>query len=130
MPYHLYRHGLLQRTISCRDTACFYWFSPRHVEQYQKRRWVPHYESVDQVPHEPPAFNRWNVPDFQMRYQAVVNFGFDQMILPIFNKYNHEWNGPPVNYLTADSLLEIARELSGRFQLVYFRPTTQICVRR
>lgn len=124
--YHLHRHGLLRRTISCIDTRCFYWFSPDHHERYTRRVASDHFRSIDQVPHQPPAWNRWKVPDFQSQYESCLRFDFDRPILPIFNKYNNERNGIAENFLSRDVLRHLIDRLSSRFQIVYFRPVDEV----
>ena len=124
--YHLHRKGLLTKTVSCQDTSCFYWFSPNHVEAYEKRQWVADYPCIAQHPHDAPDFDRWMVPDFQLRYHGQVDFGFDKPPLLIFNKYNSEWHGPPVNFLSKGWLQSFAEATQDRFQIVYCRPTSKI----
>ncbi|NND98456.1 MAG: hypothetical protein HKN47_14140 [Pirellulaceae bacterium] len=124
--YHLHRRGLLTKTISCRDTKCFYWFSDNHEERYQRRDWVAHYPCIAQTPHQTPDFSRWTVPDFRGHYRGQVDFGFQRPLLLVFNKYNGEWFGPPVNYLSKDQLVGLADWARDRYQMVYFRPTRKI----
>ena len=124
--YHLHQQGLLKQTISCRDTECFYWFSPQHREKYKRRSWVADYPSISQRPHELPDFSRWDVPDFAARYANHVDFGFGLPLLLVFNKYNSEWGGPPVNYLSKEFLVQLSEWAAGRMQVVYFRPTVKI----
>ena len=124
--YHLQQRGLLTGTISCRDTRCFYWFSPDHQEHYQRRQWVPHYPTIDQHPHQSPEFSRWTVPNFVAQYGGKMESALGKPIVPIFNKYNGEWDGPPVNFFSKESLLEFAQAVRSTHQVIYFRPTSQI----
>lgn len=120
--YHLSRHGLLRRTISCQDTSCFYWFSPQHIERDTHRGPVKHFASVDQVPGETPALNRWNLPDFRAQYQSRLDFGFDRMLLPLFNTRKGVSHGRPINFFSQKFLTRLAKLVQGKFQLVYFGP--------
>ena len=124
--FHLHRMGLLRKTISCRDTRHFYWFSPEHIEKYDHRKCVLEYPSIRQVAFQPPAFDRWDVPNYHARYQDLVDFGFSKPLVLVFNKYNSEWDGPPVNYLAKDRLYDFAKQVSDRYQMVYCRPTSKI----
>ena len=124
--YHLFQKGLLRQSISCCDTACFYWFSPKHIERYKKRSFIGKNYSIDQVNFAPPDFSRWQVPNFADRYKNRVEFGFSLPLLLIFNKYNVEWDGPPINYFSKEFLISVAKQLRGRMQIVYVRPTTAI----
>ncbi|TWT78835.1 hypothetical protein CA13_02320 [Planctomycetes bacterium CA13] len=120
--------GCLEKTVSCAGTRCFYWFSPNHEETYQQRRWVKRYESLNQKPHGRPEFWRWSPPNFHARYHAQIDFPFQKPLLLIFNKYNTEWNHPPINFLSVSFLQQIAKQFGDRFQIVYFRPTKNIVV--
>lgn len=124
--YHLHRMGLLTKTISCRDTRQFYWFSPEHIEAYERRKVILEFPSIGQIAFQPLAFDRWEAPDFYQRYANVVCFGFAKPLLLVFNKYNSEWDGPPINFLSKELLISIAQRVRGRYQMVYCRPTSKI----
>ncbi len=124
--YHLHRMGMLRKTISCQDTSHFYWFSPEHIEKYDRRKVVLEYPSIKQVAFDPPEFDRWDAPDFHARFRDVVDFGFSKPLLLVFNKYNSEWDGPPINYLSKESLNVIAESVRDHYQMIYFRPTSKI----
>lgn len=124
--YHLHQLGKLSQTISCRDTKCFYWFSANHIEKYKTRRYIPVLNGVNQKCYTPPDFERWNVPDFQTKFQNRVNFGFDRPLLLIFNKYNSEFDLSPINFYSKAVLIELADRFRTCFQIVYLRPTSKI----
>lgn len=126
--FHRYQTGQLKKTISCRDTECFYWFSPKHVEKYQRRQWLPRFEKIDQDPHQSPDFSRWALPDFQSEYENRGDFDWNRPPLIVFNKYNQEWDGTPINYLSTSFLLELIRATRAHYQVVYLRPTSKIVV--
>ena len=124
--YHLYKQGLLRKTVSCRDTRCFYWFSPHHEELYTSRQYVWEFPCVGQIAFDPPALDRWESPEFQTHYANRVAFNFERPLLLIFNKYNSEWARRPVNYLCRNMLAQMASDLRDHYQLVYLRPTDEI----
>ena len=41
------------------------------------------------------------------------------------NKYNQEWGGEPVNYLSIDMLRALLEMLNDRYQIIYSRPTVK-----
>ncbi len=124
--YHLAKRGCLQRTVSCLGTQCFYYFSPDHREVYDRRKLVKYLDSIAQKPHQSPAANRWEPPDFAGHYRNTVDFHFPKPPLLIFNKYNTEWDHPPVNFLSPQLLDRVVETMSERFSIVYLRPTTHI----
>lgn len=125
--YHLHQQGLLKRTRSCRDTKCFYWFSPDHIECYQQRRYVFFSNTcIAQLTNKAPDISRWLIPDFRRQYVNRIDCQFSLPTLLVFNKYNREWGGEPVNYLSKEFLLKLATWAQGRYQIVYFRPTKKI----
>jgi hypothetical protein len=124
--YHLHEQGLLEKTVSCRDTRCFYWFSPDHEERYDRRDWVTELPSIGQTAWQLPDYARWQVPDFRARWSQRYDFGFTKPLLLIFNKYNIEWSKPPINFFSREFLLTITDQLTKKFQVVYFRPTSKI----
>lgn len=128
VPYahYLAQRGLLEKTISCAGTRCFYWFSPNHQEVYNQRGWVKRYDCLKQKPHQRPEFERWQPPDFAARYAKRLQFPFQKPPLLIFNKYNVEWHHPPVNFLSLGMLRSIVAKLADQFQIVYLRPTKEI----
>lgn len=124
--YHAYLQGRLTKTISCKDTSCFYWFSPQHEERYAKRGWVDWYNRFEHAPHQPPRFDRWETPNFKAKYADKINFGFKRPVIAVFNKYNIEWDSRPTNFLPKEWLLDLADRCDDQFDIVYFRPVSQI----
>jgi len=128
IPYahHLAKQGLLERTVSCQGTKCFYFFSPDHREVYSKRHFVKHHLTIDQVPHARPRFDQWTPPDFAAQYRDVVDFHFPKPLVLIFNKFNVEWDHPPINFLSPQFLKRVTDCLRDQYTLVYLRPTSHI----
>ncbi|GAA4471645.1 hypothetical protein [Novipirellula rosea] len=124
--YHLAKIGCLQRTVSCSGTKCFYFFSPDHREVYDRRQFVKHLDSIDQRPHESPDANRWEPPNFAAHYGNKIDLSFSKPLLLIFNKYNVEWDHPPINFLSTAFLDRVVQKTQDRFSLVYLRPTSHI----
>ncbi|MFK8115543.1 MAG: hypothetical protein AB8B91_25325 [Rubripirellula sp.] len=124
--YHLFKQGLLKRTVSCKATKCFYFFSPQHNEVYDKRDFVEHFDSIAQVPHERPDFQRWEPPPLAEHYRDRIDFGFEKPPLLVFNKYNFEWYHPPINFLSRPFLERLVDSLQNEFTIIYNRPTSHI----
>jgi hypothetical protein len=127
--YWHYLNGTLQQTASCSNTKPFYFFSPDHRELYQKRVWQAGYDyfEVPNMTHSPTYdFSKWVRVPLKQHYQNSV-FVYDKPLLIIANKYNIEWDKPPVNFLDIPALDRIISTHKTDYQIVYNRPLpTQI----
>ncbi|GAB4018506.1 hypothetical protein EXU85_14385 [Spirosoma sp. KCTC 42546] len=122
--YWHYLNGTLKKTISAKGTADFYFFSPEHEERFQKRIWTEsytHYDVPNMTHSYTYSFRNWAQVPYKAHYQNDV-FVFDKPLLVIANKYNIEWDQPPINFLDIPSLERIIRTYGSRYQLIYNRP--------
>ena len=123
VPYANWLHqcGRLQKTVSSLDTRWFYPFSPAHFEGYELRRFaipeVPngnvHVSELDETRFSPPNYAGFYKNDL---------FVYSKPLCIIYNKYQTEWGGEPVNYLSVDVLETLFELLKHKFQIVYVRP--------
>lgn len=126
IPFAYWHHlnGTLNQTISCANTKPFYFFSTNHLERYDKRIWERSYGNFD-VPNmtHSPAFDysKWAAVPFKTHYQNPL-FVYDKPLLIIANKYNIEWEKPPINFLSISALDRIVSACKPHFQIVYNRP--------
>lgn len=61
-------------------------------------------------------------PDFKEKYSKYkLPFETDKEIILISNKYNTEWNSPPINYLDIPTLESLFTTLSKKYLVVYNR---------
>lgn len=131
LPFAYWHHlnGTLRQTISCTNTKPFYFFSDNHLEQYEKRVWEVGYDYYDvpNMTHSPTFdFSKWARVPLKSHYQNAV-FVFDKPLLVIANKYNIEWDEPPVNFLDIPALDRIISAYKTTHQIIYNRPlATQI----
>lgn len=127
--YWHYLNGTLKQTIGCRNTRPFYFFSPNHTEQYDKRVWEAGYGyyNVPNMTHSPTFdFSKWARVPFKSHYRNT-RFCYDKPTLIIANKYNIEWDQPPINFLDIPALDRIITACKDRYQIIYNRPlATQI----
>lgn len=122
--YNLYLKGELEETISGFDTSCIYFFSPKHTETDCNRSWgnmnklwdtnFPniriHRPQLDWELFSPPPFKEY------YKDKSIV---FEKETIVIFNRYNKEWDGPPINYLDLDTLDTLFNMLSDEYQVIY-----------
>lgn len=119
-----------------KDTKCFYFFSNEHVEtsvnrgifievkQDGKEIIRRHHHSAE-LYHTPKLdTTNWTPPPYSAYYKNDA-FVFDKPLFVISNKYNNEWNGGPVNYLSLDTLDQLFSYLSKDYQIVYNRPLSK-----
>lgn len=126
--YSLHTRGLLLKTISCRDTRCLYYFSPDHDEMHQKRMGGSGSNWKDSLPFDsihrssPPDKANWCPPPYRQHFEGRIVQ--DQPAIVISNKYNTEWERPPINFISRKSLIEIIVVLKDRYKVYYNRPTS------
>lgn len=124
LPYAYHKHlkGELTETISGVDTACFYYFSPKHTERYETRQFAV-------VDH--PNFNIHTTklsPD--ITFPDLKQFGIQKNGKPYFiiaNKYTTEWGGNPVNFLSLEVLEWLFKLLKPYYEIVYDRALPTDC---
>ena len=131
LPFAYWHHlnGTLKQTISCTNTKPFYYFSDNHLEQYQKRVWQAGYDYYDvpNMTHSPTFdFSKWTRVPLKEHYKNE-EFVFGKPLLVIANKYNIEWDKPPINFLDIPALDRIVSMFKTTYQIIYNRPlATQI----
>lgn len=122
--YWHFLNGTLRQTVASKNTRPFYFFSPDHVEKYEKRIWEAGYGnySIPNMTHAPDYdFSKWAQVPFKTHYKNNV-FVYDKPLLVIANKYNIEWDKPPINFLNIPALDQLISSLKSRYQIVYNRP--------
>lgn len=126
--YSLHLRKVPLKTISCRDTRCLYYFSPDHEERHQKRVIMCGSHWTDPLPfgsihrRSPPDRDNWTPPPYKEHFRGRLPQ--DQPAVVISNKYNVEWDGPPVNYISKKGLIDMVEALRDRYRVYYNRPTS------
>jgi hypothetical protein len=67
----------------------------------------------------------WRVPRYKEFYTNQY-FLYDKEILIVNNKYNKEWNEPPINYIPVDVLDTVFSVLKDKYQIIYIRPSSYL----
>jgi hypothetical protein len=126
LPFAYWHHqnGTLKQTVASQNTRPFYFFSQKHDERFSKRVWQTNYGNytIPNMPHS-PAFDgsKWMAPPFKEQYRNT-RFVYEKPLLVIANKYNVEWDKPPINFLSIEALDRLITSLKSRYQIVYNRP--------
>lgn len=122
--YWHYLNGTLKKTISSTNMKAFYFFSENHSEPYTKRVWQAGYGyyEVPNMTHCPTfSFAKWTQVPLKSKYKND-RFVFDKPMLIIANKYNIEWDQPPINFLDIPALDRIISTYRNKYQIIYNRP--------
>ncbi len=122
--YWHFLNGTLKQTIGAKNTRPFYFFSPDHLEKHATRVWEAGYGTyaIPNMTHAPTYdFSKWARVPFKTHYQNS-RFVYEKPLLVIANKYNVEWDKPPINFLDIPALDRLIMYLGGRYQIVYNRP--------
>jgi hypothetical protein len=132
--YWLHTNGLLEKTISVKDTKTLYYFSDNHEERYEFRTvnnefalqgipntWIHHNPAVSNGRPGILDFTQWQMPPFKQHYKNDI-FVYDKPLFIVSNKYAQEWGHGPVNYLDIECLYHIFDYLKDKYTIVYKRP--------
>lgn len=119
--YYLNEHNLLIKTTSCFKTKELYYFSNNHEEKYNKRT-----NDLPDVPNETPHnkelnYDNYTPPPYKSIYKNNY-FVYYNPLLIVHNKFNEEWEGPPVNFINKETLSEIFNYCNDKYRVIYIRP--------
>jgi hypothetical protein len=125
--YWHHKNGTLRKTVSCRHTEALYFFSPKHEAAYNRRSVKATFEAfhIPNLSHSNHySFHKWLPVPLKAQYANSI-FVYEKPLLIIANKYNREWNQPPINYLDIATLQQIITACSHQYQIIYNRPKPQ-----
>jgi hypothetical protein len=121
--YWHFKNGTLSKTRMARYTTQLYFFSPDHAEVFDTR--IPAGNFNFEIPRvmfsQDYDINKWARVPLKEHFKNDI-YVFDKPILVIANRYNTEWNGPPVSFLSIEQLDYIIQRTKDRFTIVYNRP--------
>lgn len=124
--YWLHKQGLLGQTSSLKDTSCFYFFNKgNHIERSGPRTNKNDTSKFPVKNIHVPDWNpeKWEMPDYRSQFKNDV-FKFEKPHIVICNKYQREWEGPPVNFLDVKTLTWLIEKQEDRgYTVIYNRPS-------
>lgn len=128
--YWHWKNGTLKKTISCSYTRELYFFSPQHEEKYKIRDPLFNREnfSIPNMSHTLKLNQKKWLPVPLKQQYANKLFCYDKPILVVANKYNREWNDNPINFLSLDTLEQLFKLYSSKYQIIYNRPKLNLIV--
>lgn len=124
--YWHYKNGTLKSTKSSKYTSKLYFFSPGHQETFDTRTTEGNYNF--EIPRILYSHNynmkKWLPVPLKQTYANDV-FLFPKPLLIVANRYNMEWDGPPISFFDIPSLDFIFEKLGADYTIVYNRPTAK-----
>jgi hypothetical protein len=121
--YWHYKNGTLKSTESSSFTKELYFFSPHHEETFTTRtdEGNYNYEIPRVIYSQDYNISKWEMVPLKEKYQNNI-YVFDKPTLIIANRYNSEWNGPPVSFYSIEILSFMIEKLKNSYTIIYNRP--------
>jgi len=121
--YWHYKNGTLKSTTSAKYTKELYFFSPEHHEVFETRTNEGNYnfELPRILYSQDYQMKKWLAVPLKNQYKNDI-YKYDKPILIIANRYNMEWDGPPVSYFDLPTLDFIINTLKQSYTIIYNRP--------
>lgn len=117
------KNGTLRSTKSAKYTKELYFFSPDHQEAFETRSNEGNYnfELPRILYSQDYSIDKWTAVPLKAHYQNDI-YQYDKPILIIANRYNMEWDGPPISYFDIPTLDFIIKTLKKDYTIIYNRP--------
>jgi len=124
--YWHYKNGTLLKTEAAKYTKELYFFSENHEEAYETRITEGNYnfETPRILYSHDYHMKKWEPVPLKEIYQNDI-YVFDKPILIIANRYNMEWDGPPISFFSIDVLDFMINRLKDKYTIIYNRPRPQ-----
>ncbi len=124
--YWHFLNGTLKSTTSSKYTKELYFFSPNHLEAFETRTNEGNYnfEMPRVLYSQDYDMSKWAPVPLKKTYQNDF-YRYDKPILIIANRYNMEWDGPPISFFSIEMLAFIIETLKRDFTIIYNRPKPQ-----
>jgi hypothetical protein len=121
--YWHYKNGTLRSTQSARFTKEFYFFSPDHQEAFDTRTVEGNYNfEIPRILYSQDYhIQKWLPVPLKEQYKNEI-YQYDKPLLIIANRFNTEWDGPPVSFYDIPALDFIIRRLKKDYTIIYNRP--------
>jgi len=124
--YWHYKNGTLKNTVSSRYTRELFFFSPQHEEKYDTRTNEGNYnfEMPRILYSQNYSMHKWEPVPLKEHYHNEV-YVYDKPIVVIANRYNSEWDGPPISFFSIELLDFLFTQLKKHYTIIYNRPRPQ-----
>ncbi|MHA4895120.1 hypothetical protein ACXZ1K_10225 [Pedobacter sp. PWIIR3] len=124
--YWHYHNGTLLTTDGAKYTKELYYFSPHHLESFETRTTEGNYnfETPRILYSQNYNMRKWKQVPLKEMYKNGI-YLYEKEILIIANRYNMEWDGPPISFLGVDFLEVLFNKYKEKYQIIYNRPRPQ-----
>ncbi len=124
--YWHYKNGTLKRTNSSKFTKELYFFSPEHHECFDKRSNEGNYnfDTPRILYSHDYDMSKWAQVPLKETYKNDI-YKYEKPTLIIANRYNMEWDGPPISFFSIEQLEFLILTLSPFYTIIYNRPRPQ-----
>lgn len=127
--YWHFKNGTLKKTMSFPNTKELYFFSENHEECFTERSNEGNYNF--ELPRilfsHDYKLKKWLQVPLKEFYKNNI-YIFEKPLLIIANKYNTEWDAPPINFFNIKILEYIFTNLKNKYTIVYNRPKAKYLV--
>jgi hypothetical protein len=124
--YWHFKNGTLKNTKASKFTKELYFFSPNHSEIFESRTTEGNYnyEMPRILYSQDYNMTKWEPVPLKQEYQNSI-YVYEKPILIIANRYNMEWDGPPISFYSIEVLEHIIEKLKHKYTIIYNRPRPQ-----
>lgn len=124
--YWHYKNGTLKSTKAAKFTKELYFFSPDHEESFETRsnEGNYNYEMPRILYSQNYNMKKWLPVPLKEVYANNI-YVYDKPVLMIANRYNMEWDGPPISFYSIEALDFIISRLRQKYTIIYNRPRPQ-----
>lgn len=124
--YWHYKNGTLKQTNSFPFTKEFYFFSEHHTENFTVRsnEGNYNYELPRVLYSQDYDMSKWARVPLKEHYKNEF-FKYEKTPLIIANRFNMEWDGPPISFLSIEMLDYIINHLKEKYTIIYNRPRSK-----
>lgn len=121
--YWHFKNGTLKSTRAAKYTKEFYFFSPDHHEVFDTRTNEGNYnfETPRILYSQDYNMSKWLPVPLKAHYANDI-YKYDKPTLIIANRYNMEWDGPPISFYSIEQLDFMISNLKKDFTIIYNRP--------
>jgi hypothetical protein len=120
--YFLYTRGELKKTISSKDTECFYAFSPNHHALYPRRTYKPLIGfPITSLEVHDFDYSKWVPPPYKTQFKSD-RFQWPKPLLVVCNKCEIQWAAGVFNCIDLNTLQILLDRLQPHYTIVYSNP--------
>ena len=116
-------NGTLKKTSSSKWSKELYFFSENHEEAFELRTNEGNYnfETPRILYSQNYNMRKWKPVPLKKMYANDV-YKFDKPMLVIANRYNMEWDGPPISFYSKEMIEYIISNFENKYTIIYNRP--------